>query len=396
MHGPTGLTRRRLFLLAMIAGLGSLAMHMVIPALPSIAHELRTDQPTAQLVVAVYLAGLGIGQLLAGPMSDSLGRKRVLLAGLALFCVASILAGLSPSIELLVAVRFAQALGGAVGVVSSRAIISDMSHGHEATGRIAALTTVVLLSPMIAPSLGGAIAGWGNWRYVFGVLALAGMAAWVLAALRLPSASAPSIPFSPRAVARVYRRLAGSDRFRRYALANAAASSGLYIFLGGSPFLLIGLWGLEPEEAGLCYLGVTSAGVMGTLFVKRLERNGGAFRTGLSLMVAGGSLMLLLAALGFAGPGYLLVPMFVICGGSGIAAPAGIAGAMHAEPGVAGTASSIAGAFQMLASAIASSVVGAVGAGSFRTLAAAILIASVLGLLVAPRGRSVLDKEALQ
>jgi drug resistance transporter, Bcr/CflA subfamily len=386
--GAPGVTRARLLLLAGVTALGSLAMQLIVPALPAIAAGMHVGQSVVQLAVAIYVAGLGLGQLVFGPLSDILGRKPVLLAGLALFCIASVIAALASDIQLLLAARFLQALGASAGIVSSRAIIADLSRGAEAVGHIAMLTAVTLLSPLIAPSIGGVITGLGGWRIIFALLAVLGTAMAGCVVLRLPSTGNRHTPLSFQALPPAYGRLIRNSRYRRYVLTSSSVTCALYVYLSGSPFLLINEWDLSPEIAGLYYLGITSAGIFGTFFVRSLEERGGALGRGLWFMAFGAGLMFAAAVLGYSAPVYFLIPMMIVLGGSMVAGPPGVTGAMNAEANLAGTASSLAGAFQMLLAAIVSAAYSAVGAKSFLALAATILFATTIALVLAPAGRS--------
>ena len=372
-------------MLALMSALGSLAIHMVVPALPDIAHQLAVPPTTAQLTISMYLLGLSAGQLLAGPVSDTFGRRTILLIGICLFVTGSTAAGLAQSSSLLLAARIVQAFGGAFGIVSARAIISDMSSAEEASGRLATLTSIALLSPLLAPTLGGLLIEAGGWRIIFALLSAAGACAGAFAVLRLrESLPPPARLVSIAAIFPAYRRLLASGRFRRFAMTNAAASAAMFIFLSGSSFLLISRWGLKPGQSGLFYFAITAMGLLGTLSVRRLERGRGALRTGLTVMLSGASVMLALALSGYDGPLALLLPMMVVFGGSGMAAPASIAGAMHAEAGIAGTATSLAGAVQMAVSALAASAVSFVAPGSFVGMSAAILAMTLAAFLCAP------------
>lgn len=380
-------------MLAVLAALGSLAVHMVVPALPSISRDLQIPAVAAQLTIGTYLVGLATGQLLGGPLSDLLGRRPVALTGVALFCTGSVLAGCAQSTPLLLTARVIQALGGAIGLMSARAVVSDISGDDTVTDRMATLTSVALLSPLLAPTLGGAVVQWSNWRGIFALLGLTSAAVGAFLMLRLPESLPRAARLSSvRAILPSYLRLVRNRRFLRFAAANAAASSALYIFLGGSSFLLIGRWGLSAGAAGLFYLSVTTMGLIGTLCVRVVERRIGALRAGLAAMMAGSVLMVVLAFRADAGPVSLLIPMMIMCGGSGMAAPASLSGAMRAEDGVTGTAASLAGGLQMLASAVASSIVFAWAPGSFTVMAVAMASLIALACAIAPLGRASLAR----
>lgn len=383
------LSPQQMLVLALVAALGSLAVHMVVPALPAIAVHLRATSANAQLTIGIYLLGMAMGQLLAGPASDTFGRRTVLLVGVGFFVAGSVTSALAQSVPFLLSGRILQALGGAVGIVSARAIVSDLCGEEDVSGRVATLTSIALLSPLLAPSLGGILIELGGWRLIFVLLgAMAGYAG-LFTLKHLQESLPPHARMdSIGAVFPAYRRLLQNARFCRFALANAASSAALYIFLTCSSFLLIDRWGLEPGEAGMFYFAVTAMGFMGTGCMRHLERGRGALRAGLAVMVGGGVVMLALALSGFSGPLALLFPMMIICGGSGIAAPASIAGAMHAEAGMVGTASSLAGAVQMFSSALASTVLSVWAASSFVAIATSILGMSLLAFCVAPAGRS--------
>lgn len=377
----TRLSRPLLLLLAGISALGSLAIHMFVPAMPAAARDLAASPATVQLAVSLYLLGLGGGQLIAGPISDAIGRKPVLLVGATIFVAGSIGAALAPSAPILLAARLVEAGGAAASMIAARALVSDLSERGEAAANIAALTSAVLLSPTIAPSIGGALVSLAGWRFVFTTLAVAGTAALLACAWLVPA-------HAPQAVrARLdhaYARLARNARFRRFVAGNALASSSFYIFLGGSPFLLIGQWHLSPSQAGLCYLVVAGSAMAGTFAVRRIDRRRNAFRIGLAMISGGGAAMLAVALLGGSGPVALVLPMLVVGFGGGIAAPTGIAGAMHAEEGMAGTASSLAGAIQMIASAAVTALMSRFGATSILPLAAAIFATGTIAMLLAP------------
>ncbi|MDF7776340.1 MFS transporter, partial [Sphingomonas sp. AOB5] len=320
-------------------------------------------------------------QLIAGPVSDAIGRRPVLLAGTAIFVTGSIAAALAPGPEILLVARFVEACGAAAAVVAARTIVSDLSPRADAAANLPLLTSAILLSPTLAPTIGGALVSLAGWRFVFVALALTG---GVIAALSLfliprhaPHAERPRLQHA-------YARLARNGRFRGYVAGNSLASSALYIFLGGSPFLLIGQWHLSPAQAGLCYLVVAACGILGTFMVRSLNRRHDAFRIGLIAIASGGGLMLVIALLGASNPIALIGPMLLVGTGGGIAAPTGIAGAMHAEDGIAGTASSLAGAIQMITTAAVTALMSAFAAPTLASLAAGISVAGLAAVLFAP------------
>lgn len=162
--------------LAAIAAMGSMAIHMLVPALPLLAHEMAVGEARAQQAVSVYLAGLAGGQLIAGPLADRLGRRPVMLWGLACYIAGALGAALAPAMPVLLAARLLQALGGAAGVVSARVIVGELYGREEAAARQATLMSIVLISPALAPVVGGVITDFAGWRAVFLMLAATGLA----------------------------------------------------------------------------------------------------------------------------------------------------------------------------------------------------------------------------
>lgn len=382
MNTRSSFSRPLLLLLAGVGALGSLAIHLFIPAMPAVARDLGAAPATIQLAVSLYLFGLGAGQLVAGPVSDAIGRRPVLLAGTAIFVAGSVAAALAPNAPVLLAARLIEASGAAAAVVAARTLTSDLSERRDTAANLALLTSVILLSPTLAPTIGGALVSLAGWRFVFVALALTGVTIALLSLTLIPAHA----PHAERpGLASSYARLARNARFRGYVAGNSLASSALYLFLGGSPFLLIGRWHLSPAQAGLCYLVIAACGIVGSFLVRRIERRHDGFRIGLVAIAAGGAVMLAVAAAGGDSPAALILPMLLVGIGAGITAPTGIAGAMHAEEGIAGTASSLAGAIQMITSAGITALMSAIGSSALLPLAASIVVMGGSAALLAPR-----------
>lgn len=344
--------------LAAISALGSMAIHMLVPALPALAHDLRLRPEQAQLAISVYLAGLGGGQLLAGPLTDRLGRRPVLLAGIALYLTGALASALAPTLPVLLAARLVQAIGGAAGVVTSRVMVSDLFGREESARRQATLMMIVLVSPALAPVAGGLLATLGGWRLVPAVLTAVATAALLIAFVRLPETRATSGGASGGRLAPGIARLLRNPRFVLAMLTLAGGSSALYMFLASAPFLLVRNFGLSESQAGTCFLVVAAASIAGTRLVGPLARRADALRAGTALIFVGSLIELALAAAGITGPLPLITPMLLLGFGAGIVGPAAITVVLFAEEGLAGTASSLAGAVQMLASGLATVALG--------------------------------------
>ena len=375
--------RGTILLLAAIAALGSLATQLVVPALPQIAADLRADPGDAQLVISLFLIGLGLGQVIAGPLADRVGRKAMLLTGLALYCAAGALASLTQALPLLLAARLVQALGGAAGLVCARVLVSDLFPAEEAPARQASLMAVVLVSPALGPVLGGMVSEALGWRALFALLAVAGLGGMALVTATLQG-DRRKRPVEPRPrLWQSLRLLAGNRAFVLSALALAAGSSALYMFLGQAPFLLAHDHGLSADAIGLCLMATAASSIAGTFLVRRLDRRGHAVVAGTALLVGGSLLMIAAPLAGLPGVGAFVVPTMVVGLGAGICGPAGIARVIRAQPGLEGTATSIAGAVQMLLSAAAAGLLGLAAPLGASGLGTALLLAAAIALTAA-------------
>jgi len=369
-----------ILLLAAISVLASLATQLLVPALPQLANDLRSSTGDAQLVIGLFLFGLGVGQLFAGPLSDRAGRKPVLLAGMALYCFASAAAAFAAAMPWLLAARFLQALGGSAGVVSARVLVADLFPPEEATARQATLMAVVLVSPMLAPVIGGFLVELAGWRMVFASLACAGVLVGLLALRNLPSRPS-AVGGERRSIAAAWRALATNRRFLGPSVAMAGGSAAIYMFLGMAPFLLSHDHGLRPRAVGLCLMLVAATSIAGTFLVARVERRADALLTGSSI-VAGSSLLAFVFALaGLDGIVFFIGPMALLGIGAGMAGPAAITRVIASDRTLAGTATSLAGALQMLVAALAGALLGRVSPASVESLALAMLVVSGAGLL---------------
>ena len=390
--GPSG--RGTILLLAAVAALGSLATQLLVPALPAIARDLHAGVADTQLVIAVFLVGLGSGQLLTGPLADRIGRKPVLLGGLLLYCAGSLLAAFAPSLPLLLVARGAQALGASAGVVTARVLVGDLFPPEETAARQATLMGVVLVSPALAPVIGGQLTEWAGWRIVFAMLAVCGIAGAVLVATVLPlSARAqPTGADDAPGLVSAYRGLFRNRGFLAATVAIAGNSAALYMFLGTVPFLLSHVHGLSPREVGQCLMIVALASIGGTFLVGRVDRHGHALIAGTTTAAAGALAMLGLALCGVSSIAAVIGPLTLLGFGAGMTGPAGITRVIRAEPRFSATAASLAGATQMLTSALGASLLGHFAPVDATRLAWGLTPAALIAVLAATLSKNRANK----
>lgn len=376
--------RTTILTLAAIAAMGSMAIHMLVPALPLIALDFGIGEARAQQVVSVYLAGLAGGQLVAGPLVDRLGRRPVMLAGLTLYILGATAAAFAPRPEWLLLARLIQAGGGACGVVTARVMVGDMFGPAKAAGAQATLMMIVLISPAVAPVIGGTIADIAGWRAVFGLLIAADLVALITAWHRLPeTGKAPQPDAKRQNLLGAYGKLARNRAFVLTTAALSAASSGLYMFLGAAPFLLVHRYGLSSSEAGMALLAIAAASIGGTRLVVPIERRFSALIVGTACAASGAITALALALAGIEGVVALIAPITLLGLGAGMAGPVAFNAVAFAEKGLAATATSLAGALQMLGSGSAMTLLGLLSPLDPLRVAAALTLSTAIAFFCA-------------
>jgi MFS transporter, DHA1 family, multidrug resistance protein len=354
---------RLLALLIAMAGMSSLSLNILVPAMPGLATKLAADPAHVQLTVSLYLMGLAAAQLVFGPLSDRFGRRPVVLAGLALATIASTAAIFAASIASLVIARVAQSLGASTGQTIGRAIIRDLYDRQHAASMIGLVTSVVVLMPMVAPLIGGILDTLFGWEAIFAFTAAVSFAVCAWAMLDLPETRNLSLgPNSERHFRADLAALAASPRFFGYALCAGLGSAPFFSFLGAAPHVVVSMLGRTSAEYGLWFF-VPSIGFMaGNFAVSRLTARFGIDALiwwGIALTIAG---CLLNVSVYVALPGWematIFLPQIVIGFGNGLLLPTSIAGAVSIRPQVAGTASGVTGFVQMGIAAVAAQLGG--------------------------------------
>ena len=360
--GPPAPTRVSvpIWLLVLITLSGTLGMHMFVPALPLAAVQLGTTPAAMQMTISLYIAGLAVGQLVYGPLSDAFGRRPLLLGGLALYTVAGVAAGLSSGIEALIAARLLQALGGSAGLVLGRAIVRDTVRSDEAVRKLATLNLILVIGPGLAPIVGGFVAGHTGWRVIFLLLAGLGALAFVCAGKLLPETARPTGRLSPATLVLDYRELLASRVFLGFAIGGACSTTAFYAFLAAAPFVFANQLHRPPTELGI-YLALMMAGFsIGNACTGRLMRSFASERVLhyanlLSLCSAG--LLLALTLGGRLGVPAVVVLLVLFTIGAGAASPVAMVKAISVDPRLTGSAAGLYGFGQMAVGALCTALV---------------------------------------
>jgi DHA1 family bicyclomycin/chloramphenicol resistance-like MFS transporter len=371
---------RVLVVLGALSAFGPLSMDLYLPALPRIASDLETPQSLAQTTMSACMAGLALGQLVAGPLSDSLGRRRPMLVGVAGYVVFSLVCAVAPNIGFLIAARLLQGIGGSAGLVVSRAVVRDLYGGGRNAARIFSLLMLVTGSaPIIAPILGAQLLRVTSWRGVFVVLASIGAAIFLGAlTLRESHPAETRTAGGLRATGRAFGTLVRDRVFVRCTVAIGLASAALFVYISASPFVIEDAYGHSAQLFSVVF-AVNSAGIMlasqaGARLVHRVGPSA-LLRAGLLQQSAAGLALLGMVVSGRPPLSVLLVPLFFVVSAVGLVLPNATALALSPHGALAGAASAFLGAFQFLVGGIMGPLSGV--AGHSAILPMAVLIAAL-------------------
>ena len=360
---------RLVLVLGSLIAIGPLTIDMYLPALPAIVTDLQTTSAAVQLTLTGTLIGLALGQLVIGPISDAVGRRRPLITGIALHIAASLLCVVAPHIGVLGALRVVQGLGVAAASVVAMAVVRDLFSGAAFATLLSRLMLVMGAAPVLAPTLGGAVLRWTDWRGVFVALAAFGALLIVVAALRLPE----TLPVDRRRrggvadTLRVYGSLLRDRTFIGLVLVAGLVMGAMFAYVSGSSFVFQEQYGLDEQQFALAF-GAGAIGLIGaTQFNPRLLRRYSPqriLRTALMAGTGAGLLLVGTAATGLGGFPAVLALLWVVLAAAGLAMPNAPALALSGHGEAAGTASALLGAVQFGVGALTAPLVGLLGTGS--------------------------------
>ncbi|MFI9834326.1 multidrug effflux MFS transporter [Streptomyces sp. NPDC051913] len=376
------------FVLGGLTATPPLAMDMYLPSLPEVTESLHAPAATVQLTLTACLAGMALGQLVVGPMSDRWGRRRPLLAGLVVYVLATALCALAPNVETLVAFRLTQGLAGAAGIVIARAVVRDLYDGDAMARFFSTLMLIGGVAPIVAPVIGGQILRVTDWRGVFVVLTVIGLLLAGLVWARLPE----TLPVEARHVGgvgealRSMRALLADLPFAGYMLTGGFAFAALFAYISASPFVIQEIYGASPQTFSLLF-GVNSVGLVavgqinGKLLVGRVSLEK-VLGVGLAIVtVAAAALLLMsLGAFGEVGLAPVAAALFVLMSAMGLALPNAQSLALLRTKRAAGSASALLGTSSFLVGAVASPLVGVAGEDTAVPMAVVQLSASLVAL----------------
>ena len=372
-----------------------LATDFYLASLPGLARTFDTTAAQAQLTLSVFVLAFGLMQLVAGPLSDRYGRRPVLLAGVALYALASIACALAPSIAVLIAARFVQAVGCCAAVVVARAIVRDVFDPQAGAHAVAQASSILALGPLFGPILGSLLEVRFGYRAAFVVIAMIALALLWATASRLPETNRHLDQGATRlrALAANYGAVLRSGGFRAHTLVGAATYGGLFAFISGSPFVMTQLLGVPTAWFGFGWAFCVSGYLLGTIACRRLLARRSVARTlqaGAALALGAGAAMTALAAAGVHHWAALLIPQFAYFTAHGINFPCAQAGSVAPFERRAGAAAGLFGFLLMMAAALIGFWIGVSWNGTVYPLvltvaAAALVVFATVNLGIARR-----------
>jgi MFS transporter, DHA1 family, multidrug resistance protein len=382
----TAAEHRRILLLGAIIALAPMSIDLYLPALPTLQQALGGTAAQGQLTLSVYFLGLAMGQLIYGPVSDRIGRRKPLYFGLALYALAALGCTLATDINSLIALRFLQALGGCAGMVIVRAVVRDLYTPQEMARVLSMLLLVMGVAPILAPLIGSWVFVAFGWQAVFGVLVAYGLACLIMAAKYLPETLArPGEALEFMRVLKGYGRLLRHRRFMGYALSGGIAQASLFAYIAVSSFVFIDFYALSPTQYGLLF-GVNAFGlILGSQINNWMLTRYRAERVLRSALIAYSSFGVVLALVVITGLGGLpgvLIPLWCCIASLGFTFPNSTAAAMAPFGDRAGMAAALLGTLQYGLAAIASGLVASLHDGTALAMALAIAACGLISVIV--------------
>jgi MFS transporter, DHA1 family, multidrug resistance protein len=386
-----------------LTALPPLSMDMYLPALPQVTDALHSTAATVQLTLTACLAGMALGQLVVGPLSDRWGRRRPLLAGMVVYVLATAMCAFAPSAELLIGFRLLQGLAGSAGIVIARAVARDLYDGVEMARFYSTLLLISGVAPIVAPTIGGQILRLTDWRGVFVVLTVIGVLLTTVVWLRLHETLPPQDRHSGELsdTFGAMRRLLADRVFTGYVLAGSFGFAALFTYVSASSFVVQDIYGASPQTFSLLF-GLNSVGIVGIgqlngkVLVGRVDMDR-VLAAGL-VLVTGASVALVLLTTGVfgrAGLPEIAAALFVLMASMGLVLPTTNTQALLRTRYAAGSASALIGTSSFLIGALISPLAGVAGDGTAVPMAVTqltcsfVAVAAFVGLCV--RGRRTVE-----
>lgn len=387
-----------LIVLGAMGAVPALSTDFYLPGFPAIASDLSVSLEQMQLTLAASFFGLGVGQLIYGPISDRYGRRVPAMIGLALFVLGSFICTLAQSFEILMLARLFQGLGGAAAVVISRAIVRDLYEGKEMARKMSAIQSIITISPTIAPTIGALILIFADWRWIFALLAVLGLIIWI-AIWRLPESLAPANrnQHNLSAALRSYGQLLKDPEYRTNTLQVFFNSLLLFAYVVSAPAIYMGQFNLSGSALGVIFGATAVALFLGSQFNRTLLKKfsiEGILNTAIWIQV--GLVTTLMAVTLFAPNLYAVI--FLQMATIAVCAPISTNGmtlALKHYSHKAAAASAVIGTLQHGSAAVMGTILTAVAAAPLLRMSGGMMAASICAIaIMLIRGMQIKKQEA--
>ncbi|MCF8177421.1 MAG: multidrug effflux MFS transporter [Sulfuritalea sp.] len=361
-----------------------LSTDLYLASLPNLASDFSVTPAAVQQTLSLFVLGFGTAQLISGPLSDRYGRRPILIGGLALYVISSIACALSPNLDLLLAARFVQAIGSCTAVVVARAIIRDAYAPTEGARVLAKASSLLAMAPILGPILGGYLQVAFGWRAAFVTLTIAGLVVWIGASRRMKESN-DTLNLDAMRFGRLmqtYGSVMATPAFWSYALPGAISYASIFVFISGTPFVLIEVLGVPTQYFGYLYAFGVCGYLSGTLICRRLLSRIGVPRVlelGTLIGLIGSLSFLALVLLDVKHWSLVAVAQFVVMTAHGINFPCAQSGSLAPFPQKAGAAAGLFGCITMYAALAAGMWVGASHDGTLLPLAS---ISATVGVML--------------
>ncbi|MFM9589348.1 multidrug effflux MFS transporter [Streptomyces scabiei] len=373
--------------LGSLTALGPLTIDLYLPALPQVSGDLHVSQAVTQLTLTAFMIGIALGQLVIGPLSDTLGRRRPLLIGLSVYVVAGALCALAPNPAVLIGMRLVQGLAGAAGIVIARAVVRDLYDGLGAARLLSSLMLVSGTAPILAPVLGAQLLRLTSWRGVFVALTVLGLVVLTATATLLTE----TLPAGRRRrgglsdTLRTMRDLVADRHFTGYLLTGSLGFAALFAYIAGSSFTLQEVYGASPQTYSLLFalnsIGLVVTGQLnGNVLLGRFSSQR-ILATGLAALSAASTVLVLLATSTHAGLPWIALALFLTACPVGMILPTTTALSLQRAPHAAGSASALLGTTQFLMGAVAPALAGLGGRDTALPMALSVLALALTATL---------------
>lgn len=383
----------------MITAIGPFSIDMYLPAFADIAKDLHTTVGHLSLSLSSFFIGISLGQFIYGPLLDRFGRKKPLFAGLFIYLLASALCALVQSADMLIALRFLQALGGCAGMVASRAMVRDLFSVQDNAKIFSMLMLVVGISPIIAPTLGGFVTVALGWHYIFVILALMALVIIIAIHFGLPESrqADPGYSLKPAAILKNFALVIKEPQFYTYAFTGATAAAGLYAYIAGSPAVFLEIFKVTEKQYGLIFALVAGGLILATQmnrFLLQRFKSEEVIPLALFVQCLAGIGLFVGSLTGFIGltGTILLLLLFLSC--QGFTFPNSSALCMAPFAKHAGSASALMGAIQMGLGTISSGLVSMFSNGTAIPMTATMACCAIISLIILYAGKRMIRYKA--